>query len=94
MAYRVGYHVSQKLWSEIEGCGANVTNLDVRIGIGNAWFSIDPESDEHRVIIELIAGNICKEFIQDNLVGSVTMSTNQTEFRFRNKFPMCLEGGA
>ena len=94
MAYRVGYYVSQRLWSEIEQCGANVTKMDVQIPISNRWFSIDPRDEEDQLIVNLVANNVCREFKQDNLLGSVMFSEEKTTFRFRSKSSLDLEGGA
>jgi hypothetical protein len=94
MAYRVGSFVAKRLWTEIEGCGAEVANMDVRIGVGNSWFSIDPSDEEHQVILGLVAENICREFRQDKLEGSALLGRGRTEFRFKSRHPMFFEGGA
>ncbi len=94
MAYRVGTFIAKRLYTEMESCGGEVSNMDIRIGVGNAWFSIDPGDEEHRVILELVAKNVCREFRQDRLEGSAILGRTQTEFRFRSRYPAYVEGGA
>tara|TARA_B100000131_G_C17591264_1_gene399293 strand:+ start:134 stop:505 length:372 start_codon:yes stop_codon:yes gene_type:complete len=94
MAYRVGTFIAKRLYTEMESCGGEVSNMDIRIGVGNAWFSIDPGDEEHRVILELVAKNVCREFRQDQLEGSAILGRTQTEFRFKSRYPAYVEGGA
>tara|TARA_B100001250_G_scaffold400097_1_gene410225 strand:- start:1087 stop:1458 length:372 start_codon:yes stop_codon:yes gene_type:complete len=93
MAYRVGSFLAKRLYTEIESCGGEVASMDINIGVGNAWFSIDPGDEEHRVILELIAKNVCREFRQDRLEGSAILGHTKTEFRFRSRGSACFGGG-